>query len=88
LDTNCHDARLALLADAGRALIGWTGDNGSDKAPQKRRFVQRGSPMKTGHPCLTPCLTLASFNALFFTKALILLLHIEVERVKGIESWL
>lgn len=44
--------------------------------------------MKTGHPCLTPCLTLASFNALFFTKALILLLHIEVERVKGIESWL
>jgi hypothetical protein len=36
-----HDACLASLAYAGRALIGWTGDkNGSGKTPQNGGFVQ------------------------------------------------
>ncbi len=40
--------------------------------------------MQTGKPCFT----LAYFITLIIVKALILLLQIEMERVKGIESWL
>ena len=52
---------------------------------QSDQFRSRKFNEVLGSLYLTLCLTLTPFNAPIFTKALILLLQIELERVKGIE---
>src|ERR1035437_8589396 len=77
----------ADLNDPARVLVamsgcnGATGQTGSQQTPARALFYKT----KSGVACLIPCLTLDALAWLKLTEPLILLVRIELERVKGIE---